>query len=67
MNFTGSQTLATNMIWNYDLRMKILTNVLDQDKWGTFKNNAINSTVAAGVKAVGRAGRELVSNLLQKI
>ena len=55
------------MIWNYDLRMKILTNVLDQDKWGTFKNNAINSTVAAGVKAVGRAGRELVSNLLQKI
>ena len=67
MNFTGSQTLATNMIWNYDLRMKILTNVLDQDKRGTFKNNAINSTVAAGVKAVGRAGRELVSNLLQKI
>lgn len=67
MNFTGSQSQNSNMIWNYDLRMKILSNVLDENKWKTFGQNALTSAVTAGANLVAKAGKELVGNLLQSI
>ena len=67
MNFTGSQSQSSNMIWNYDLRMKILSNVLDENKWKTAGQNALTSAVTAGANLVAKAGKELVGNLLQSI
>lgn len=67
MNFTGSQSQNSNMIWNYDLRMKILSNVLDENKWKTAGQNALTNAVTAGANLVAKAGRELVGNLLQSI
>ena len=65
INFTGSQSLATNMIWDYDLRLKVLTEIWSADKWKNSANKLIKTSTTQAVNAVAKAGRNVLVNLFR--
>jgi len=67
MSFTGSQSQNTNMIWNYDLRMKILSKVFATNKWLLLAQRLGTMAVTKAANAVADTGKELVSNAVQMI
>lgn len=67
MNFSANQSLSTNMLWGYDLKMKILTNVLDTDRKATLRNRIASTSMTAAANTVAGLGRELIGNALGAI
>ena len=65
INFTGSQSLSTNMIWDYDLRLRVLTEIWSIDKWGKHDAGQRKTYVTQTVNEVAKAGRNLLVNLFR--
>lgn len=66
INFEASQSLDSNMIWNYDLRLRVLTEIRSIDKWGEHDARQGKTYVTQTVNAVAKMGRNLLVNLFKK-
>ena len=66
INFGGSQSVATNMIWDYDLRLKVLTNVYSKDQWKNFEKGAGSMLMTQGMNQIAKQGKAVLANLLRK-
>lgn len=67
MSFTGSQSLSSNMIWSYDLKLKILSNVLAQNKMKLLKQRLGTFAATNAANLVAGTAKELLSNAIQMI
>lgn len=66
IDFTGDQNEGSNMIWNYDLRLRILTKITSKDKWRDWGNRQIGTVVTKSVNAVVTNGKMVLNNLLRR-
>lgn len=64
LNFQASQSMGANMIWGYDLRLKIVSNVLDTDRWKTLGKRLLYSSVTSAANAVAGAAKSIVDGIV---
>lgn len=67
LNFQGSQSSSSNMLWNYDLRMKIISNVFDKNPVKTLGERLVTSVVTMGANETTKSANKLYSSLMRSI
>lgn len=65
LDFTGSQDQSSNMIWNYELRLNILTEITSQNKLREWGIRQIGTSVTKAVNAVVTNGKTVLGKLLK--
>ena len=65
ISLTPSQDVGTNMIWTYDLRLRILTEINSLDKWKEWGRKEVGVIVTKTVNAAVAKGKQILSGLLK--
>ena len=66
ISLTPSQDLGTNMIWTYDLRLKILTEINSLDKLQEWNKRETGVIVTKTINAAVTKGKQILSGLLRR-
>lgn len=63
VNFQASQTIATNMLWGYDLRLKIVSNIFDRSGQKTLAKRLVTSAVTSAANSVASSAKSIVDGI----